>query len=62
MKRDCHKKHGCVAEFILTTKITFLYGLEHVSAWAYCLICGLLKVDDTPMVIHPEKIDFRRFV
>ncbi len=20
------------------------------------------KVDDTPMVVHPEKIDFRRFV
>ncbi len=26
------------------------------------LLQETFKVDDTPMVVHPEKIDFRRFV
>ncbi len=28
----------------------------------YCSALLDFKVDDTPMVVHPEKIDFRRFV
>ncbi len=30
------------------------------NLWVWSSIC--VKVDDTPMVVHPEKIDFRRFV